>query len=208
MSQTVTRQPTLLSRLVKALLLALYRWKGWTLVETAPVPRRCVILGAPHTSNWDFVFFLGATHQLGIRPGFMGKLSLFRWPLTRFMKDMGGVPVDRSKRANYVDQVVAEFGRREELALVIAPEGTRGAVTGWRSGFYHIAHGAGVPIVPAWVDNEAMIGGVGPAIATSGDFDADLRRIAAYYRSVLPDHPKLAALFRQAGLLPAETSHA
>ncbi|PKB19223.1 1-acyl-sn-glycerol-3-phosphate acyltransferase [Novosphingobium kunmingense] len=201
---TITRREAPLSRLVKALLLALYRWKGWTLVETAPVPRRCVILGAPHTSNWDFVFFLGATNQLGIRPNFMGKLSLFAWPMTRFMHDMGGVPVDRSKRANYVDQVVAEFARRDHLALVIAPEGTRGAVNAWRSGFYHIAHGAGVPIVPAWVDNAAMTGGVGPAIATTGDFDADLGRIAAYYRSVMPDHPKLAALYRQAGLIGLE----
>lgn len=194
-------RPTLLSRLVKALLLGLYRWKGWDLVEVHPVPRKCVILGAPHTSNWDFVFFLGATAQLGIKPGFMGKLSLFKWPMTRFMRDMGGVPVDRSKRANYVDQVVTAFGQRDELALVIAPEGTRGSITAWRSGFYHIAHGAGVPIVPAWVDNATMKGGIGPAIQPSGDFAADLRRIAVYYRSVMPDHTKLAALYAQAGLL-------
>lgn len=194
-------RPTLLSHVVKALLLALYRWKAWDLTELHPVPRKCVILGAPHTSNWDFVFFLGATAQLGIKPGFMGKLSLFKWPMTRFMRDMGGVPVDRSKRANYVDQVVAAFNRRDELALVIAPEGTRGTISAWRSGFYHIAHGAGVPIVPAWVDNAAMTGGIGPAIQPSGDFAADLRRIAAFYRSVMPDHPKLAVLYAQAGLL-------
>lgn len=208
MGNHTKRHAALLSRLVKALLLALYRWKGWTLVETAPVPRRCVILGAPHTSNWDFVFFLGVTHHLGISPSFMGKLSLFKWPMTRFMHDMGGVPIDRSKRANYVDQVIAVFRRRDELALVIAPEGTRGAVSAWRSGFYHIAHGAGVPLVPAWVDNAAMTGGVGPAIETTGDFGADLRRIAAYYHSVMPHHPKLAALYRQAGLIGAEDSHA
>lgn len=193
--------PSLSSRLVKALLLWLYRWKGWKLVQVNPVPKRCIILGAPHTSNWDFVFFLGATHERGIKPSFMGKLSLFKWPLTRFMYDMGGLPVDRSRRANYVDQVVTEFGRRDELALVIAPEGTRGTITAWRSGFYHIAHGAGVPIIPAWVDNTTMKGGLGPAITTCGDFDADLRRIAAFYHAVLPDHPKLAILYAQAGLL-------
>lgn len=191
-------RPTLLSRLVKALLLALYRWKGWKLVEVHPVPRRCVILGAPHTSNWDFVFFIGATNRLGVKPSFMGKLSLFKWPMTRFMFDMGGIPVDRSKRANYVDQVVAEFDRRDELALVIAPEGTRGSISGWRSGFYHIANGAGIPMVPAWVDNTTMRGGIGPAIQPSGDFAADLKRIADFYRSVMPDHPKLAKLFAQA----------
>ncbi len=122
----------------------------------------------------------------------------------RFMFDMGGISVNRSARnANYVDQVVEEYARRDELALVIAPEGTRGAITSWRSGFYHIAHGAGVPIVPAWVDNATMRGGVGPEIMPCGDFAADLRRIAEFYHSVMPDHPKLAVLYAQAGLIAA-----
>jgi 1-acyl-sn-glycerol-3-phosphate acyltransferase len=194
-------KPTLLSRLVKGLLLALYRWKGWTLTASTATPKRCVILGAPHTSNWDFVFFLGATHELGIRPSFMGKLSLFRAPLTRFMYDMGGIPIDRrAKDRNYVEQVVAAFNAAEELALVIAPEGTRGPIKAWRSGFYHIAHRAGVPIVPAWVDNATMRGGIGPAIEPCGDYEADLRRIAEFYHSVMPLHPKLAVLYAEAGL--------
>ncbi len=203
---TPAARPTLLSRLVKRILLALYRWKAWELVQVNPVPPRCVILGAPHTSNWDFVFFLGATNQLGIEPNFMGKHSLFRWPMTRFMFDMGGIAVDRSARdRNYVEQVVGEYARRERLALVIAPEGTRGAISGWKSGFYHIAHGAGVPIVPAWVDNATMRGGVGPAIATTGDYAADLRKIAEFYFSVLPGHPKLGVLYKAVGLIPADT---
>lgn len=202
MGEQLARQPTLLSRLVKRVLLALYRWKNWDLVMVNPVPRRCVILGAPHTSNWDFIFFLGATNQLGIGPNFMGKHSLFKWPMTRFMFDMGGIAVDRSARdQNYVDQVVAEYGRREELALVIAPEGTRGKISGWKSGFYHIASGAGVPIVPAWVDHATMKGGIGPAIESSGDYAADLRKIAEFYFSVLPQHPKLAVLYAAVGLI-------
>jgi 1-acyl-sn-glycerol-3-phosphate acyltransferase len=91
------RKPTLLSRLVKGFLLALYRWKGWTLSGGGATPKRCVILGAPHTSNWDFVFFLGAVTQLGIKPSFMGKLRLFRWPMTRFMHDMGGTRIMSSR---------------------------------------------------------------------------------------------------------------
>lgn len=196
------QRPTLLSRLVKAVLLALYRWKGWTLAGSAPQSKRCVILGAPHTSNWDFVFFLGAVNQLGIKPSFMGKHSLFKWPMRRFMFDMGGISVNRSaKGANYVDQVVDEFARRDELALVIAPEGTRGAITAWRSGFYHIANGAQVPIVPAWVCNATMRGGIGPEIMPSGNFAEDLKKIARFYFSVLPRHPKLAILYSQAGIL-------
>jgi len=189
------RKPSISSRLVKWVLLALYRWKGWTLVSVAPVPRRCVILGVPHTSNWDFVFFLGATHEVGIAPNFMGKHSLFKWPMTRFMYDMGGISVDRTaKGKNYVDQVVAEFERREDLPLVIAPEGTRGAIKGWRSGFYHIALKAGVPIVPAWVDNATMLGGIGEGIMPTGDYAADLGKLLEFYRSKMPGHPRWDAL--------------
>lgn len=185
---------TLLSRVVRRALLALYAWKGWRLEGTRPAARKFVITGAPHTSNWDFVFFLGATHRFGVRPSFMGKDSLFRWPLARFMRDMGGVPVDRSRKGDYVAQMIEEFARRDELALVVAPEGTRSNVSGWRSGFYHIALGAGVPIVPAWVDNTRMRGGLGPAIMPTGDYAADLAKIAAFYRSVMPGHPRVATI--------------
>lgn len=179
---------TLLSRLVRRLVIALYRWKGWRIEGTHPGVDKCVLLGAPHTSNWDFVFFIGATHELGIRPSFMGKHTLFKWPMTRFMKDMGGVSVDRRKRgSNYVEQVAEEFARRDELALVIAPEGTRNSSGAWRSGFWHIARAAGVPLVPAWVNNETMRGGVGEPIWPTDDYEADLARIAAFYRSKRPD---------------------
>ena len=182
------RQPSLSSRLVKRAVLALFAWKGWKLDPSPePVPRRCIILGVPHTSNWDFVFFTGATYHYGISPNFMGKTSLFRWPLRRFMFDMGGIAVDRSaKDKNYVEQVVTAFGARDELALVIAPEGTRSAVKPWRSGFYHIALGAGVPLVPAWVDNATMRGGIGTPIMPSGDYAADLAKLLAFYESVIP----------------------
>ena len=195
------------SRLVKRAVLALFRWKGWQLGPAAPAPRRCIILGVPHTSNWDFVFFTGTTYHYGITPGFMGKTSLFRWPLRRFMFDMGGIPVDRSaKDQNYVDQVVAAFARRDELALVIAPEGTRSPGKIWRSGFYHIALKAGVPIVPAWVDNATLRGGLGPAIMPTGDYAADLAKVLAFYESVMPGHPRwalLAATVAQAAKKPA-----
>ena len=198
----MARTPTLLSRLVRAFLLALYRWKGWSLEGTAPTSPKCVILGVPHTTNWDFVFFIGVTHAFGIKPSFLGKLSLFRWPLTRFMHDMGGVPIDRrAKDRNYTEQVVTAFAEAKELALVIAPEGTRGTITAWRSGFYHIALGAGVPIVPAWVDHARMHGGMGPELMPTGDYAADLKRIAEYYFSKMPRHPKLAVLYRETGIL-------
>ena len=188
------RKPSLLSHIVKRLLLALYRWKGWKLEGRRPDCDKFVILGAPHTSNWDFIFFLGATHQLGIRPSFMGKVSLFKWPATNFMLDMGGIPVDRSQRANYVEQVADAFARAKDLALVIAPEGSRTFKGDWKSGFYHIAMAAGVPIVPAWVNNQTMRGGMGDPIMPTGDYRADLARIIAFYRSKRPDCERFLAI--------------
>ncbi len=183
---------------MRGLLLRLFRLRGWRLEGARPAARRFVIVGAPHTSNWDFVFFIGTTHHFGITPRFMGKQSLFRWPLRRFMFDMGGVPVDRAKRGNYAEAMVAAFAAHDDFALVIAAEGTRSAVGKWRSGFWHIARGAGVPVVPAWVDHEAMTGGLGPEIMPSDDFDADMARLAEFYRAKMPGHPRWAAFDAEA----------
>ncbi len=181
---------SLSSRLVRGLLVALYRLRGWHIDGRPPAAKKFVLVGAPHTSNWDFAVFLGATDELGIRASYLGKHSLFRWPLKRFMLDMGGIPVDRSKRSNYVEQVIAEFARRDELALVIAPEGTRHSDGRWRSGFYHIAIGAGVPIVPAWLDRRTRRAAIGEAMLPTGDYAADLRRIAQFYCAAWPDNPR------------------
>lgn len=194
MPSATNRKPSLLSRLVRRLLILLYRWKGWRIDGRRPEARKFIILGAPHTSNWDFIFFIGATHELGIRPSFMGKSSLFKWPMTDFMLDMGGIPVDRSRRANYVEQVAAAFAAADDLALVIAPEGSRTFKGDWRSGFYHIAMAAGVPIVPAWVDNAKLVGGMGEPIMPTGDYRADLAKIAAFYREKRPDCDRFIAL--------------
>ena len=194
MRSATNRKPSLLSRLVRRLLILLYRWKGWRIEGRRPEARKFIILGAPHTSNWDFIFFIGATHELGIRPSFMGKSTLFKWPMTDFMLDMGGVPVDRTKRANYVVQAAAAFAATDDLALVIAPEGSRTFKGNWRSGFYHMAMAAGVPIVPAWVDNAKLVGGMGEPIMPTGDYRADLAKIAAFYREKRPDCDRFVAL--------------
>lgn len=182
--------PSLSSRLMWRLLGWLYRAKGWHIEGPAPNTRKYVVVGAPHTSNWDFVFFAGGVSDLGIHPSFMGKHTLFRWPFRRFMYDMGGMPVDRSKPGGYVRSVIRAFEQADDMALVIAPEGTRSSKGRWRSGFYHIAHGAGVPVVPAWFDKERRVGGLGPAITLTGDYQADMARFLAFYRGVMPDCPR------------------
>ncbi len=183
------RKPSLLSRMFRRVLVGIYKRHGWRAHGAVPKPRKFVLIAAPHTSNWDFVYFLGLTDDLGIKPHFMAKTSLFRWPFTNFMLDMGGVPVDRSSNKNYVQQMIDEFNRRKEFMLTIAPEGTRGSVKAWKTGFYHIAMGAGVPLVVGMMDYASRSGGLGPAIWPTGDYVADMKKIAEIYATVTPKHP-------------------
>lgn len=194
--------PTLSSRLIRRASILYFDLENWRVEGRAPAAKKFVIVGAPHTSNRDFLVFLAATDKLGISPSFIGKHSLFRGPLKRLMFDMGGIPIDRSKRANYVDQVVAEFGKRDELALVIAPEGTRGSDGHWKSGFYHIALGADVPIVPAWLDLEQRRVKIGAPIVPSGDYAADITRIAEFFRAIDPTNPRFSMIDRDAAPEP------
>jgi 1-acyl-sn-glycerol-3-phosphate acyltransferase len=184
--------PAMLSRLLRRFLLWFYRTRGWTATGAPPADRRGVIIAAPHTSNWDFVNFLGLTDALGVKAHFMGKKELFRWPLDRFMRDMGGVRVDRASRNDYVAQMIAEFARRKSFLLTVAPEGTRGAVRSWRTGFYYIALGAKVPLLVGMMDYGTKTGGLGPAIWPTGDYAADMKKVAEYYRSVTPRNPARA----------------
>lgn len=198
------RRPTLLSRIVRRIIMAIYRLQGWKIDTPLPDIRKMVIAGAPHTSNWDFVFFIGATAQEGIKPSFMGKHTLFKGAMGNFMLDMGGIPIDRTKRTNMVDQIAAEFDRRERLALVIAAEGTRRSKGEWKSGFYNIARAAHVPIVPVWVCNERKLLGFGPAIEPTGSYVQTLLEIARFMRSKLPDYGRFKVLEQQAMRLMEE----
>ncbi|MCP2018292.1 MAG: 1-acyl-sn-glycerol-3-phosphate acyltransferase [Erythrobacter sp.] len=192
------RKRSILSRIVRRIILAIYRWRGWTLDGHLPDIPKFVIAGAPHTSNWDFVFFTGATAAEGIEPAFMGKHTLFKGVMRNFMLDMGGIPIDRTQRANVVEQVADEFARRDRLALVIAAEGTRSSMGEWKSGFYNIARAANVPIVPAWVCNTRRIVGFGPAIIPSANYGETLLEIARFMRAKLPEFERFKVLERQA----------
>lgn len=184
------RRPSLLSRLLRRILVAIYHRHGWTAVGTVPATRKFVLVAAPHTSNWDFLYFVGLTHDLGIMPHFMAKKSLFRWPFRNFLLDLGGVPVDRASSHNYVRQMADEFHRRSEFMLTVAPEGTRGHVGKWKTGFYQIAMAAGVPIVIGLMDYGKKTGGLGPAIMPTGDYEADMAKIIPLYRDVTPKYPE------------------
>ncbi len=180
---------SLVARIAQRGLVALFKWQGWKVVGTPPDPKKFVIIAAPHTSNWDFVYFIGAADGLGLNLSFMGKKQLFRWPFGGMMRDMGGIPVDRSSKQNYVEQMIAEFDRRDEFMLTIAPEGTRGKVRQWKTGFYHIALGAKVPMVCATMDYAQKLVDLGPAVWPTGNYESDMKPIRAHYAKCTPRHP-------------------
>jgi 1-acyl-sn-glycerol-3-phosphate acyltransferase len=179
------------ARLLEAGIVGWFRRQGWTVEGSPPEPRRCIIIAAPHTSNWDFLYFIGGTRELGLKASFMGKKQLFTWPFGGLMREMGGIPVDRSRSTNAVDAMIAEFARREEFMLTIAPEGTRGSVRAWKTGFYQIAMGAKVPMVCGLMDYARKVVGLGPAIWASGDYLADMERVRTFYSQCTPKYPQL-----------------
>lgn len=182
----------LLSRIVKWVLLVLYKRYGWRAVGIVPEPRKFVLIAAPHTSNWDFLYFLGLTQDLDIDAHFMAKKSLFRWPMGRFMREMGGIEVDRSSSHNLVEAMVAEFAARDEFMLTIAPEGTRSKSGKWKTGFYQIALAAKVPLVVGLMDYGRRTGGLTVTIWPTGDYAADMAKVWDVYRDCTPRNPHLA----------------
>lgn len=194
MAEIVTQaddsRPGLLSRIAKAAIVALFKMSGWRAAGRLPPGGKYVLAGASHTSNWDFVVFLGVVEAMGIRPHYMGKHSLFRWPVRRFMLDMGGIPVDRGKRADRVKQIAAQFDAHDNFALVVAIEGTRSPTRDWKSGFYRIAIEAGVPIVCVGPDYEHKLGIIGPTIVPTGDYEKDMEPAFAFFKSLMPAHPE------------------
>ncbi len=163
---------------------------GWRTHVIRPRTSRYVLIGAPHTSNWDFglMLLLMGAERLPIR--FMGKDSLFRWPLGPLMRALGGIPVNRRERTSLVDQVAAKFSERGELIIGIAPEGTRKKTSHWKTGFYYIALKAKVPIAMAYLDYGNRVIGVGPSFMPSGDIHADFEIIKDFYAGIVGKNPK------------------
>ncbi|GEP46581.1 acyl-phosphate glycerol 3-phosphate acyltransferase [Microbacterium saccharophilum] len=153
----------------------------WTL-QTEPAPQRpTLLIGAPHTSNWDFVLMLALAWRLEIPIRWLGKDSLFRGWRGPIMRRLGGIPVDRSDAAGVVTEVVDRVHAGEVFGLVVTPDGTRGGNTYWKSGFYRIARETGMPVTLGFVDRTTMTTGLGPTIELTGDVAADMDRIRAFY---------------------------
>lgn len=154
---------------------------GWRVEGAAPVDKKYIVVAAPHTSNWDFPIFIFAVFVLRLDVHWMGKDSLFPFPFKWFVAWFGGIPIDRSKTNNIVEAIADYFSQVEQLAVTIPPEGTRKKVDRWKTGFYHIAHRAGVPVVLGFVDGKTKTVGLGPTFVTTGDVDADMALIQDFY---------------------------
>lgn len=189
MKKTIFTTP-ILSPIFRLISNTIMRSVGWRVDGQLPDLPKFIIIGAPHTSNWDFVLFLGIIFRLKADVRYMGKAELFRPPYGWFFYWCGGIPVDRKKSTGLVEQMVEAFNRSERLILVIAPEGTRHHVTEWKRGFYHIAKSAGIPIVMAKVDGKQKIAHVGETYHLTEDMEADMTAIQNAFQGLTGINPK------------------
>jgi 1-acyl-sn-glycerol-3-phosphate acyltransferase len=157
------------------------RSAGWKFETERPALKKYVCIAAPHTSNWDGLLLVAVGQALGIPMAFMIKDDWVKGPMAPLMRRMGAIAINRSRASNVVDQMIEEFGRRDELVLVIPPEGTRKRTETWKSGFYHIARGANVPVVPGYLDFARKRAGLGAPITMTGDVKADMDKIRGFY---------------------------
>jgi 1-acyl-sn-glycerol-3-phosphate acyltransferase len=175
---------------------AFLRTAGWKMKGERPFVERYVFIAAPHTSNWDLAFLLALAQIYGIRVSWMGKDTLFRWPLGVLMRKLGGIPVRRDRTNDLVAQMVSAIQQSDSIALTVPVEGTRGYTPHWKSGFYHIARGAQAPVVMGFLDYERRRGGFGPEMSLTGDIRSDMDEIRAFYRDKRGRHPDDAGEIR------------
>lgn len=188
---TIFNTPVLaqIFQVLSILLLGLF---GWRAVGKVPKDiRKYIIIAAPHTSYWDFPMFLLVVFALRLNLNVFIKHTLFIGPIGWFLSYCGGVPIDRRAAGARVRQTVQEFENNDDMVLLITPEGTRSAQTNWKTGFYHIASEANVPVAVAFVDTAARRSGIDHFITPSGDIDKQMAEIKAFYdtkRGVKPQN--------------------
>lgn len=188
MKTTIFTTP-IISQFLRFLSNSTMRSLGWHVEGKLPDLPKYIIIGAPHTSSWDFLLFLGVIFRLKANVRFMGKAELFRAPFGWFFHWSGGIPVDRSKSVGLVEQMVDACEKADHFILTIAPEGTRHGVKEWKRGFYHIAKGAGIPIVLAKVDGRHKTMLVGETFYPTDDTEADMKAIQDAFKGKVGVNP-------------------
>ena len=177
-------------RLRQRLARVLLRSSGWRLVGEAPDVAHCVIIFAPHTSSWDFPLLLAVREAFGHPVAYLAKHTLFRFPLAGVLRATGAIPVDRTERHALVTTLAQAFRQRSSLWLALSPEGTRDWTDHWKSGFYHVAREAGVPLLLAFIDASRHECGLGELVRLTGDVERDMARLRAFYadkRGIVPE---------------------
>ena len=179
---------------------AWFKFKKWEFDSASMTEEvhNCVMIAAPHTSNWDLIYMMGSFDLLGIKIRFTIKKEWSKYPIiSRIIEKMGAIWIDRSpktgstERKSMVEAMVDLFKANPRLTLVVTPEGTRAKRTEWKTGFYHVAVQAGVPIALGYLDYKKKKAGVGKIVHPSGDMEKDLREIMAFYKTITPCHPEL-----------------
>lgn len=189
MNLTIFNTP-ILSSLFHYFARFMMRRRGWHIEGKLPKISKFVLIGAPHTSNWDFVLFLGVIFSLRANVHFMGKAEIFRFPVGWFFRYCGGVPVDRKKSTGLVEQMVKVSNESKKFILTIAPEGTRHQVGEWKRGFYHIAKNAGIPIVMAVVDGRHKTVRIGQVFHPTENMEEDMKTIKGYFDGTVGINPR------------------
>lgn len=186
MSQATMFNTPIIRQVLQGMSRLTLKLSGWKVIGSVPADlKQCVLIAAPHSTNWDMPTSLMIAFALDTELQWVGKTSIFKFPFGGLMRWMGGVPVDRSRANNMVSATIDKFKEVPVLRIMMAPEGTRSRVKEWKTGFYHIAHGAQVPIVLGFVDYINKLGGIGGIIETTGDYDKDLEQIMAFYQPLM-----------------------
>ena len=162
------------------------RLTGWKFEGEPPPEKKYVALAVPHTSNWDGLLLVALLQSIGLQMEWMIKDSWIKGPLGPSLKKVGAIGIDRKKHTNVVEQMIEQFRTRDELVLGIPPEGTRSRAEHWKSGFYHIALGAKVPVVPGYLDFGRKRAGLGAAVYLTGNVREDMDKLRAFYAKMDP----------------------
>ena len=180
MRTTVFSTP-LITPLLRVIAIVILKLTGWKAVGEEIGNPRFVLIAAPHTSNWDFLLMLLVVLKLRLELYWMGKNSLFPFGFGWLMRWLGGISIDRAKSHNVVNETVRQYREHESLVILIPPEGTRSKVTTWKSGFYHIANNANVPIMMGYIDATTKEAGLADLFHPTGNLKQDIREIRAFY---------------------------
>jgi 1-acyl-sn-glycerol-3-phosphate acyltransferase len=176
----------IVNTLLRAFSILALRITGWKVDGALPAnAKKCVMIAAPHTSNWDLPLTLMVSFKLGLQIYWMGKASIFKRPFGALMRWLGGIPVNREKSNNLVAASAAALREAAHpMCLVVPPEGTRSKVRQWKTGFYYIALEANVPIVMAYMDYHEKRSGLGPMLMPTGNIEADMATVKAFYAPI------------------------